>query len=195
MPRTQQERSQTTTSDLLAAARELFAADGYARTSLDDVVARAGLTKGALYHHFKGKKELFEAVFEREQARIDELIGQAWHAEEDRWSGFHAGCRAYFEACLDPGVQRITLIDGPAVLGADRLREIEARHTVAQLRMGLESAMREGIIAQRPLEPLVQMLNGAISEAAMLVVRSEDQRLVTSEVLAELGLMLDALRT
>jgi AcrR family transcriptional regulator len=195
MPRTQQERSHTTTTELVSAARELFAAQGFAKTSLDDVVARAGLTKGALYHHFKGKKELFEAVFEREQARIAELVGQAYHAEEDRWSGFHAGCRAYFEACLDRGVQQITLIDGPAVLGSDRLREIEDRHTVAGLRMGLETAMREELIAHRPLEPLVQMLNGAISEAAMLVVRSENQRQATSEVLAELALMLGALRT
>ena len=194
-PRTQQERSQTTTAELVAAARELFAAGGYAGTSLDDVVARAGVTKGALYHHFKGKKELFEAVFEREQDRIGELVAQAYHAEEDRWSGFHAGCRAFFEACLDPGVQRITLVDGPSVLGSERLREIEDRHTVARLRMGLEAAMREGIIGQRPLEPLVQMLNGAMAEAAMLVVRAEDQRQAASEVLAELGLMLDALRT
>jgi AcrR family transcriptional regulator len=195
MPRTQRERSESTTGELVAAARELFAADGYAGTLLDDVVARAGVTKGALYHHFKGKRQLFEAVFEREQVRIARTVAAAYHAEPDRWSGLHAGCRAYFEECLDPGVQRITLLDGPSVLGWERVREIEDRHTVAGLRMGLETAVREGLIAPRPLEPLVQMLNGAMCEAAMLVVRADDGREAAGQVLAELRLMLEALRT
>jgi AcrR family transcriptional regulator len=194
MPRTQRERSETTTADLVAAARDLFAADGYAGTLLDDVVARAGVTKGALYHHFKGKKELFEAVFERETEQIADTVKAAYAREPDGWSGFHAGCRAFFEACLDPGVQRIHLLDGPAVLGWDRVREIEDRHTTRKLRMGLEAAVRDGVIAERPIEPLVQMLNGAMCDAAMLVARSEDQRAAASQVLDELSVMLAALR-
>ena len=194
MRRTQRERSESTTTELVAAARELFAADGYAGTLLDDVVRRAGVTKGALYHHFKGKKDLFEAVFELEQQRITEVVVLAYARKRDRWAGFHEGCRAYFEACLDPGVQRITLLDGPAVLGWERLREIEDRYTVAGMRMGLENAVEDGVIAARPLEPLVQMLNGAMCEAAMLVARADDQRAATRQVLAELKLILDALR-
>ena len=194
MPRTQRERSDATTTDLVGAARELFAQDGYAGTLLDDVVARAGVTKGALYHHFKGKKELFDAVYEREQVALARIVTRAYKGEADRWSGLHAGCRAYFEACLDPGVQRITLLDGPAILGWDRVREIEDRYTTAGLRMGLETAIEEGLIRPRPLEPLVQMLNGAMCDAAMLVARSEDPRQETEHVLAELRVMLDALR-
>ena len=194
MARTQRERSDATTTDLVAAARELFAQDGYTATLLDDVVARAGVTKGALYHHFKGKKELFEAVYEREQVDLARIVSRAYRGETDRWSGLHAGCRAYFEACLDPGVQRITLLDGPSVLGWDRVREIEDRSTTAGLRMGLETAIEEGLIRPRPLEPLVQMLNGAMCDAAMLVARSADPRQETEHVLAELRVMLDALR-
>jgi AcrR family transcriptional regulator len=194
MARTQRERSETTTAELVAAARELFASDGYAATLLDDVVRRAGVTKGALYHHFGGKKELFAAVFEREQERVAALVAGAYAAEDDGWAGFHAGCRAYFEACQDPGVQRITLLDGPAVLGWEKLREIEDRHTVAGLRAGLEAAVSDGVIAPRPLEPLVQMLNGAMCEAAMLVARSGDQREASEQVLRELRTMLEALR-
>ena len=196
MRRTQKERSESTTSELVAAARELFAADGYAGTLLDDVVRRAGVTKGALYHHFKGKRELFEAVFELEQQRLAEAVATAYMRKRDRWAGFQDGCRAYFEACLDPGVQRITLLDGPAVLGWERLREIEDRYTVAGMRLGLEHAVEDGVIAARPsLEPLVQMLNGAMCEAAMLVARADDQRAATRQVLAELKLILEALRT
>jgi AcrR family transcriptional regulator len=171
MARTQRERSDATTTDLVTAARELFAQDGYAGTLLDDVVARAGVTKGALYHHFKGKRELFEAVYAREQVALAKIVHRAYANEDDRWEGLHAGCRAYFEACLDPGVQRITLLDGPAVLGWERVREIEDRHTTAGLRMGLEASVEHGLIRPRPLEPLVQMLNGAMCDAAMLVAR------------------------
>ena len=196
MRRTQRERSEATTTELVAAAREMFAADGYAGTLLDDVVRRAGVTKGALYHHFKGKKDLFEAVFELEQQKIAALVAAAYTRKRDRWAGFYEGCRAYFEACLDPGVQRITLLDGPSVLGWERLREIEDRYTVAGMRMGLEHAIEDGVIAPRPsLEPLVQMLNGAMCEAAMLVARADDQRAATRQVLGELKVMLDALRT
>jgi AcrR family transcriptional regulator len=191
--RTQRERSETTTAELVSAGRDLFAADGYTATLLDDVVKRAQVTKGALYHHFAGKRELFAAVFEQEQRRLAAVGAEAYARKRDSWKGFYEACRAYFEASLDPGVQRITLLDAPAVLGWERLREIEDRHTVANMRLGLQAAMDQGQIAPRPLEPLVQMLNGAICEAAMLVARSRDQRRATREVLAELRIMLDAL--
>jgi AcrR family transcriptional regulator len=193
--RTQQERSEGTTAELVGAARDLFAEAGYAGTLLDDVVARAGVTKGALYHHFKGKRELFEAVFDREQAALAQVVHDAYAAQDDRWQGLHAGCRAYFEALLEPGAQRIVVVDGPAVLGRDRVREILDLHTLGGLRRGLETAVREGMIAPRPLEPLVQMLDGAICSAAVVVARSDDQRAATEQVLAELRLILDALRT
>jgi AcrR family transcriptional regulator len=191
--RTQRERSEATTGELISAARELFAADGYHATLLDDVVDRAGVTKGALYHHFGGKRELFEAVLDQEQRRLALIGAEAYARKRDPWEGFYEGCAAFFEACLDPGVQRIALLDGPAVLGWTRLREIEDRHTIANLRLGLQGAIDDGIIAPRPLEPLVQLLNGAVCEAAMFVARSEDQRTATRQVLAELRVMLDAL--
>jgi AcrR family transcriptional regulator len=194
MPRTQRERSEATTTRLVAAARELFAADGYAATSLDDIVLAAGVTKGAMYHHFAGKRELFVAVYEREQQRLAERSLSAYARRRDHWSGLHAACRTFLEASLDPGVQRITLLDGPSVLGWERLREVEDRYTVAQLRIGLERAIADDLIAHRPIEPLVQMLNGAICEAAMLAARSENQPATTRQVLRELRLWLDALR-
>jgi AcrR family transcriptional regulator len=193
VPRTQRERSETTTTKLVEAARPLFAADGFAGTLLDDVVRRAGVTKGALYHHFPSKRELFEAVFEREQEHLAAVSLAAYRRRRDHWTGFEDACRAYLEASLDGGVQRITLLDGPSVLGWERLRAIEDRHTVAQLRVGLERAVEEGIIAERPVEPLVQMLNGALCEAATLIARSTDQRAATRQVMRELRQWLAAL--
>jgi AcrR family transcriptional regulator len=193
VPRTQRERTETTTTRLVEAARPLFAADGFTATLLDDVVRRAGVSKGALYHHFPSKRELFAAVFEREQEHLAAASLAAYRRRRDHWAGFEAACRAYLEASLDPGVQRITLLDAPAVLGWERLREIEDRHTVAQLRAGLERAVAEGIIARRPVEPLVQMLNGALCESAMLAARSGNPRAVTRHVMRELREWLAAL--
>ena len=191
--RSQRERSEATTARLVEAAAELFGADGYAATLLDDIVRRAGVTKGAVYHHFRDKRELFEAVFEREQRRIAAAAAAAYAGSSDSWEGFHEGCRAYFEASLDPAVQRITLLDAPSVLGWTRMREIEAAHTQAMLRHGLAHAMEEGKIAHRPVEPLASMLAGSMCEGAMLVARSDDQRAAARLVLEELRLHLEAL--
>jgi AcrR family transcriptional regulator len=192
-PRTQRERSEATTAELVTAAREFFAADGYTATLLDDIVKSAGLTKGALYHHFESKAELFEAVFELEQERLAQVLRQAYGSKRRHWEGLYAACEAYFEAVLDPHVQRITLLDAPSVINWQRMREIKDRHTVAVLRGCLEMAVERGLMARRPLEPLVRMLTGAIAEAAMHVARADDQRKATREVLAELRSFLDSL--
>ncbi len=191
--RTQSERTQATTGQLIAAAAALFAADGYSATSLDSVAARAGVTKGAVYHHFAGKRELFAAVYEREQLRLAELIAVASRRETDSWDAFYAGCRAFLEASLDPGVQRITLLDAPAALGWQGMRDIEATHSMALLKQGLRAAMKAGRIADRPVEPLAHLLFGATCEAAMLIARSDDQREATRRSLADLKALLDGL--
>lgn len=193
--RTQVERSDATRAALVAAAHSLFAKDGFSATSLDDVVARAGLTKGSLYHHFAGKRELFEAVFEKEQMRLAELGMRAYAGKRDQCAGLFEACRAFLEAALDPGTQRVTLLDGPTVLGWDRLREIENRYTLANLRLGFERAMSEKLVAVRPIEPLLQLLNGALCDAAMYVARSKDPRVTLRVTLAEFRLMFDAVVT
>ncbi len=193
MRRTQRDRSAATTMKLIAAARTLFANHGYAATLLDDVVRNAGVTKGALYHHFSNKLELFAAVYEQEQQRLAEVSITAHTTRRDGRDGLEAGFRAFLEASRDPGVQRITLLDAPSVLGWERLREIENRYTIAQLRVAVEVAVTTGLIDDRPVEPLVQMLNGALCEASMLIARSENQQATTEQVLFELGAWLGAL--
>lgn len=190
---TQSERSEATTTELLDSARRLFGGEGYRSTLLDDVVREAGVTKGALYHHFSGKRELFQAVFEREQERLAALVAGAHSQEQDPLDGFRAGCRAFLEASLDPAVQRITLLDAPSVLGWEALREIEAGYSLALLRGGLELAISAGRIAPRPVAPLAHLLFGALCEGAMMVARSEDQRAATRDVLREVEAILSAL--
>ncbi|MEX2375064.1 MAG: helix-turn-helix domain-containing protein [Dehalococcoidia bacterium] len=146
--RTQQERSDATTKALINAARELFARDGYEATLLDDVARKAGVTKGALYHHFGGKRALFRAVFEAEERRLMRMTAHVSAKHADSWKGFYEGCRAYLEAVLDPGVQRITLIDAPAVLGFEIVREVEERYTMSLLRNGLQMAIDAGILGR-----------------------------------------------
>jgi AcrR family transcriptional regulator len=193
LTRTQQERSEATTSALVEAARELFAQDGWAATSLDAVVARAGVTKGALYHHFAGKRELFEAVFSREQARLLEAIGGAAGGDvADPWRALEAGCRGFLEFTLDPGVQRIFLLDATAALGWERIRELEA-DSLNLLQLGIEQAIEAGQIEPRPAEPLAHLLFGAICELAMVVARQPDQRAAHREATAELSRVLSAL--
>ena len=124
--RTQAERTEATTSALVDAARELFARDGYDATSLDAVAARAGVTKGAVYHHFEGKRQLFEAVFTREVERMATPLADAYARKKDPWDAFHAACRAFLDECLDPGLQRIVLLDASAAIGWEQMRRLES---------------------------------------------------------------------
>jgi len=189
---TQSERTAATRGALLDAARELFALDGYAATSLDAVVARAAVTKGALYHHFSGKPQIFRAVFDREQQRLARTVAEAYTRRRDPWDGFNAGCRAFLEASLDPQVQRITMLDAPGVLGFATLREAESS-SMRLLEEGLRAAMASGRLARRPVEPLAVMLFGALCEAALSIARAENQRAAHRKTVAELQRLLDAL--
>jgi AcrR family transcriptional regulator len=192
MSPTQQERSEATTGALVEAARELFAADGYAATSLDAVVARAGVTKGALYHHFAGKRELFAAVFAAEQRKLSEVVAAAYGRHEDPWKAFEAGCRAFVEACQEAGVQRIFLLDAPAALGWEEIREIESG-SLEMMVLGIERAITAGRIERRDPRQLAHLLFGAICESAMVVARAPDQRAALRKAINELASLLGAL--
>jgi AcrR family transcriptional regulator len=190
--RTQRERSETTVAALVAAARDLFANDGYAATSLDAVAGAAGVTKGALYHHFAGKRELFRAVYEHEQEQLVAAIRAAYAAETDPWDAFEAGCRAFIESSLDPGLQRITLLDAPGALGWDAIREIESP-ALRLTELGIQRAMDAGRLRRRPPQPLAHLLFGAMCEGAMKIARSEDPPAAQRAIWAELRRVLRAL--
>jgi AcrR family transcriptional regulator len=192
--RTQAERTQTTVAALLGAARELFARDGYAATSLDEVVTHAGLTKGALYHHFAGKQALFRAVYEQELQRMIAMIENhaSVKATRSSWGTLQAACEAFLDVSLDPAIQRITLLDAPAALGWETMREIENQTSLRLLKEALKRAMDERSITVRPVDPIANLLFGAMCEAAMAIARGADQATNARRTRAELRRLLEA---
>jgi AcrR family transcriptional regulator len=191
--KTQEERTAATTAVLLRAARELFSKKGFADTATEDILNAAGVTRGALYHHFDNKAALFRAVFENEEAALTARLMKVAQTQPDALSGLHAGCRAFLEACLDPVVQRIVLRDARAVLSLDELREIESRYTLAALRNGLSRAIASGAMVERSAEMLAHMILGALSEAAMAIARSPHPKKVLKDALREFDHLLEGL--
>jgi len=172
--RTQAERSDATTSALVAAGRELFGREGYAATSIEAVAAAAGVTKGAAYHHFHTKATLFRAVFAEEQRRVAGTLERAAAREPDSWSALLRGCRTFLEHCLDPAFRRIALRDGPAVLGWEEVRAIQYEHTLRVLTEGMRAAAADGTLTDGDLSARSHLAFGALCEAGMLLARSDD---------------------
>ncbi|MEU6763228.1 TetR/AcrR family transcriptional regulator [Streptomyces sp. NPDC046853] len=191
--RTQAERSDATTGQLIAAAQRLFGRDGYTTTSIVAVAAAAGVTKGAAYHHFDGKAALFHAVFVREQEQIAAELERAAAEEPDAWSALRRGCHRFLEHCLDPGFRRIVLLDAPAVLGWETVREIEYAHTLRVLTGGMRAAAAAGHIGEADLNVCCQMMFGALCEAGMLLARSPDPVAALASVTAQADRLLAAL--
>lgn len=189
--RTQAERTEATTGALVAAARQLFAADGYEATSLAAVADRAQVTKGAFYHHFDGKRQLFEAVLTREIDRLASTLIDTYRSCDDPWQAFRASCEAFLGDCLDPGVQRIMLLDALTALGWERTRRLEAP-LLDLMEVAIASAVEAGSIAPRPAKPLAHFLFGALCETAMTVARSDDHSAAHGAALAEISRILDA---
>ena len=175
-PRTKAERSEETRALLVTIARRHFAARGYAKVGTEEIVRDAGVTRGALYHHFGGKKDLLEAVYCQIEEELTTEIGKLVlrEAAESPLAAMETGARAFIEACSRPEVERIVLLDSPAVLGWDRWREIAASYGLGLIEASLAAAMEAGEIERRPVRPLAHVLMGAMDEAAMLAARSDD---------------------
>src|SRR5215204_6014357 len=168
--RTQAERRASTRRALLDAARSLFAEKGYHGAAAEEIVGRAGLTRGALYHHFEDKKE----------GEIDEEIEAAERAQSGLPEAVMAGYRSFLDAVLDPEMRRTFFLEGPSVLGWE-WREIDARHAVGKIEEGLESLIAEGFMEPQPVRPLARLINGALLEAAFFVAASEDPETASDE--------------
>jgi AcrR family transcriptional regulator len=189
------EQSDITRKALLAAARGQFSRYGYAEVSLDDIAQAAGVTKGALYHHFSSKEELFRIVF---GAVKKELSLQAFPIElqndGDVWHDLVWRCRTFIEAHTDPQVQRIVLLDARWVLSWDDWHKVESEYGVVMLRGGLRRAMHRGIIAPQPLASLSTILTGALTEACMLVANADDRATAIDNAAGIIERLLEGLR-
>lgn len=175
------EYSDATRAALLASARRRFTDAGYEATAVDEICADARLTKGALYHHFRNKRALFEAVFEDVERAVMERVAAAAAAASDPWQGALAGMRAFLDACMDPGFQRLALREAPAVLGIDRWREIDERYAMGLVMTTLEGLMAAGVMERRPVGLVARVVLGAINEAALAIGASEDPAAMRAE--------------
>jgi len=179
---------------LVAASRELFGEKGYAATSIDEVAARAGVTKGALYHHFGGKADLFQEVYEQVMHEVSDQVVSKFN-EPDHWVALTSGCQLMIDAQLDPAVRRIALHDARSVLSWDVVHLIESRYGAVGIRGALRKAMHGGVIEVQPLRPLALLLAGALSEACFYVADAEDPAQAREEVGRLVVRLLEGLKT
>jgi AcrR family transcriptional regulator len=179
--RTQAERLAATRAALLKAARTIFAEQGYAAAATEEIVRRAKVTRGALYHHFEDKRALFDAVASEVAREIAEKI-DAMTPMDDPLKALIVGTGAFLDACLDPAVRRIYLIDAPAVLGWHRWREIDAPHGVRSLREGVSAMLAAHPVAGLAVEPTTFLLAGAFNEAALWVAEAKDEKAARREM-------------
>lgn len=174
--RTQAARSAATREALVAAARALFAARGYADVGTEEIVRAAGVTRGALYHHFADKAELFAAVFEAVEMGVAERIAAAvgGAGETDPIAVMRLGTNTWLDACAEPEIHRIALLDAPAVLGWERWTEIGNRHNMGLVQALIGHAIEVGRVPPQPVPPLAHTVLGALREAALYIARADD---------------------
>ncbi|HEY7875705.1 MAG TPA: TetR/AcrR family transcriptional regulator [Actinomycetota bacterium] len=190
-----EENSEATRKGLVEAARKLFTERGYADTSTEEIVRRSRVTRGALYHHFTGKRDLFRAVLQEVNGGVSESIAGRALQEGEVWEGVVQGIDAFLDACIDPAYQRIVLLDGPAVLGWEEWREIGEHHGLGIIRAALVQAVEQGVIEPQPIEPLAHMLHGALNEAGMHIARSSDPEAARAEAGASVFRLIEGLKT
>jgi AcrR family transcriptional regulator len=193
--RTQVERSEATRAALVRAGRELFGERGYADVGTEEIVARAGVTRGALYHQFADKRDLFRAVLEElEQDVIRRLGEQVVAKSPSAAAALEATMSAWLDVCEEPDVQRIMLLDAPGVLGWEEWREIGHRYALGEAMALLEAAMEAGDLARQPVCPLAHVVVGALDEAALFVARAEDRATARAEMTGVLERLVSGLR-
>jgi AcrR family transcriptional regulator len=167
-----------TRNALVEAARQLFTAQGYAATGTEEIVAAARVTRGALYHHFRDKTDLFRAVMEHVAREVaEDLVSSGLTPSDgDAWSEIRAGLSAFLDLCVQTDdFQRIVLVEGPAVLGHEAWDELVARHGSNLLAEWLTRAIAEGTIAPVPVQPLTRLLIAMIAESSLYIARADDR--------------------
>lgn len=174
--RTQGERTAQTRAALITAARRLFGAEGFAEVGAERLTREAGMTRGALYHQFADKADLFAAVLDQVEAEIAQRVADAVVGFDpaDTTGMLLAGADAFLDASTEPDLQRIVLLDGPSVLGWDRWREICLRHTVGLIAALLQDGIDRGSLPPQPVLALTHVLVGAVDEAALYIAQAED---------------------
>ncbi len=188
-------KGDATRAALITAARKLFVTNGYFATGTEEIVAEAAVgTRGALYHHFADKEDLFRAVFD--QVQTDLAAATVVNERDDPLDMLTAALQQFLDASAENAdVQQVLLIDGPAVLGWERWRDLEARYGLGAITAMLDNAVAQRVVAKQPTAPLAHMLLAAIDEAALYIANAEDQRQARNQTRKALNQLLNGLRT
>jgi AcrR family transcriptional regulator len=186
--------ARATREALIEAALELFTERGYAAVGTEEIVAQAKVTRGALYHHFEDKRDLFRAVFQRVEGGLMERIGARMKAASDPWELMLNGMRSFLDACEEPAVKQVALTDAPSVLGWQEWREIDNRHGLGLTRTALDGAVAAGVLRPIAVEPMAHLFVAALSEAAFVIAYADRPRKARAEVEEALLHLVEGLR-
>jgi AcrR family transcriptional regulator len=186
--------AKATRDALVQAALELFTENGYAGVGTEEIVARARVTRGALYHHFEDKRDLFRAVHERVETELMARVASRMEGADDPWELMVSGMRAFLDACDEPAVKQVALTDAPVVLGWQEWREIDNRHGLGLTRAALEGAVDAGVMRPMPIDQMAHLFVAALSEAAFVIANAEQPRKAREEVEQALLQLVEGLR-
>jgi AcrR family transcriptional regulator len=186
--------AKATRDALVQAALDLFTERGYAEVGTEEIVARARVTRGALYHHFRDKRDLFRAVFQRVEAELMERVGIKMGGADNPWDLMLTGMRSFLDACEEPAVKQISLTDAPAVLGWREWREIDNKHGLGLTRVALEGAVSAGVLRPIAVEAMAHLFVAALSEAAFVIAYADRPRKARAEVEEALVQLVEGLR-
>lgn len=193
-PTTKVAQREATTKRLLEIARQQFTKHGYAQTATEAIVEEAGVTRGALYHHFESKEGLFKAVVEVVQQEVAVRIEEAVSKHNDPWQQLLIGCKTFLTASMDADIQQIMLLDAPAVLGFETWREIDRQNSMRLLQESVQELVDKKIIATPSAEAFTHLLSGAMNEAALWVARSTQPKKTLAEAARTLEHLLNSVR-
>jgi AcrR family transcriptional regulator len=192
--RLRERQAAATREHLVAVARQRFTEHGYAATSIEDIVQRAGVAKGALYHHFSGKDALFRSVYEAVLADVVAAVTSAAIAEQDPWSSVRAGLSAFLDACLDPAFRRIVILESVAVLHPE-VREGEIGQVELPMLRTVLSPLAGGVLPGVVVDPLAHVALGGLYGAALFIARAPDPSAARREVEVVLDTILGGIRS
>jgi AcrR family transcriptional regulator len=188
-----EQQAQATRGALVSVARELFGSRGWADTPIEEVVARTGMTKGALYHHFRDKKDLFQEVFVQVERELTDQVNAAGTGAADPFRRLSAACHAYLDACMSPEVQRIAVLDAPSVLTWSKYCEIDEEFAIKALMARLEALRQAGYQFGEPVDSLAHLLIGTLTMGARVIARATDRDVARQQVGATLDRVLEGL--
>jgi AcrR family transcriptional regulator len=192
---TQAERTEATRGRLITTARRLFSEKGFAATSTEEILSEAGVSRGALYHHFSNKTDLFQATFEAVEEELTAKLLETATAggETDPIRILELGFSAFLDQCVNPEVQRIVMLDAPTVLGWDTWHELDERYAFGTIKAVLAVAAETGRIDADAIDPLTHLLVGAVMQAGMVVARADDPTTAKRRMTESFALLVSTL--